>query len=256
MCNGEPARSDLLKDSEATLREVAGILSDLGADGGQPGEGPGEVAPDPVSTMMRNLPALEEVASLFFRTYREIVSVMESIRTGRGILHRAALERVQRTHQKIDEVSSATEVAASGMLDGLDRALSLVDEMVPGGTPGETGDAVPAVAAATPAPSPKCRAIQDQLREELHSMISILQFQDITAQQLSYASGVLKDVEDRLASLMELFAVHGLIAAGGEDMEEEDGPDIQGPIAFDPAASTEGADDRQALADEIFFASP
>ncbi len=251
MSNGDLARSGLLKDSEATLREVAGILSDLGAEGEEsdsahPSDnGSGETVRD----LLRDLPALEEMVTLFFRTYREIVSVMESIRNGRGILHRAALERVQRTHRKIDEVSSATELAAADMLDGLDRALGLVDDLESASTsnPEGPGDSTGGDEASS---ADEDETVEVRLKEELHGLISILQFQDITAQQLSYASGVLKDVEDRLGALVELFEVHGFICAGEEEEEEEEGD--SDPATFDPAATTEGADDRQALADEIF----
>jgi chemotaxis regulatin CheY-phosphate phosphatase CheZ len=228
MPSDDLARNEVLKDSEATLREVAGILTDLGANGSSAlGELDEDGLSDPVRSLIESLPQVESLVGVVFRTYREIIGVIESIRNGRGILHRAAVERVQRTHQKLEEVSSVTETAASQMLDGLDRALSLVDEATT-----ETD----------------ARA---QLREELHGLISILQFQDITAQQLDYAAGVLKDVEDRLASLVELFEVHGLM---GSDVryDEAEEPRTHGGKAFDPAASAKGADDRQALADEIF----
>ena len=44
---------------------------------------------------------------------------VDSLRRSRGILERTTMERVQRTQAKLREVTSATEDATIGMLDGL-----------------------------------------------------------------------------------------------------------------------------------------
>ncbi|HIC54758.1 MAG TPA: hypothetical protein EYO97_13070, partial [Gemmatimonadetes bacterium] len=76
--------------------------------------------------------------------------------------------------QKLTEVSSATEMATSELLDGLDRALLLVDQLEVGPSSSDD-DADP----------------RDDLREELHTLVTVLQFQDIAKQQLGNASTVL-----------------------------------------------------------------
>ena len=50
------------------------------------------------------------------------MNVIDSLRKSRGLLEQAAMERLKSTHERLAEVSSATEMAATGMLDGLDRA--------------------------------------------------------------------------------------------------------------------------------------
>ena len=89
--------------------------------------------------------------------------------------------------QKLAEIYSATEVATSEMLDGLDRALILVDQI----------EVAPASSDADADP-------RDGLREELHALVTLMQFQDITAQQLGSASTLLEDRMIRLAEVFDL----------------------------------------------------
>jgi hypothetical protein len=74
-----------------------------------------------------------------------------------------------------------------------------------------------------------------------------LQFQDITTQQLAYASSVIGEMEQRLTQMVALFDLRDL----GIDAAPSPAPSIVG-VEFDPNATTTNAADRQALADEIF----
>lgn len=207
-------RGEVLQDSRATLRQVERVLGELGSTGGNGVTG------------RSSLPELVEV---LIRTHEGIMDVVRSLQHTRGVIQRASVERLQVTTIKLREVSSATEMAATGMLDGLDRALEMVDRLE--GGPGQDGER---------------SEVANHLRDELHGLISLLQFQDITSQQLAYASGVLADVEDRLTRILEIF---------GSDWEEGGGPDpVQwaNPRACDPEATASGAVERQAVADEIF----
>jgi hypothetical protein len=90
----------------------------------------------------------------------------------------------------------------------------------------------------------KGQNIRDLMREEIFGMMGCLQFQDITTQQLAYASSVLTDMEGRLLQIAKLFdpatvMVQAVVLS----------PD---PRTFDPRATTKNADQRQAVADEIF----
>lgn len=232
-------RDELLKDSEATLREVAGILLELWDQGNSGnGESPSILAAGK-NGKKKDPARLGELIGVLMKTYREINGVLEGIRQGRGILQQAAMERVQKTHAKLEEVTMTTEVAATDMLDGLDRALSLVDQVLP-------------VDAQSDADIGARQEAGNELRDELHRLIILLQFQDITAQQLAHAAGVLAEVEERLEGLTRLFDLHQLdpnedfMGLGLAKKDENEAP------TFDPAASTEDAESRQALADEIF----
>ena len=234
-----------LHDSEATLRQVESALDEFSGSAGHP-------SLPAMVTDLEGPPGLRDLVKLLIGTYTEIMAVIESLRQSRGLLEQAAMDRLKSTHEKLAEVSSATEVAAAGMLDGLDRALSLVDELAADGPGGSSSPDVPSASTGR-------AETADQLREELHQIMNLLQFQDITSQQLGYASGVLMDIEERMMRLVRVFdlqkvGMDELRDVLGEDRSEA-GPRTQAQETCDPDASTLGAEERQALADEVFTSS-
>src|SRR5690606_3724542 len=214
---------DLLLDSEASLRLADTLVAELRDESASAdGAAFGDLAVSPV-----------DLPRILLRAHAEISQVLESLRRSRGILERTTMERVQRTQSKLHEVTSATEDATIGMLDGLDRSLALVDRLDEDAASGAAEDAA---------------AHRAELRDRLHGLITALQFQDITAQQLQYASAVLEDLEGRMAAVAALIDRNlcGLEQAALDRTEDPTGPH------FDSDASTLDADLRQALADEIF----
>jgi hypothetical protein len=227
-------RNEVLTDSEATLRQVEDVLAGLSPRSDTAAERH-ERVDRVVSTLESRSAGLKDLVWVLVNTYAEITSVIDSLRRSRGLLEQAAMERLKSTHERLAEVTSATELAATGMLDGLDRALTLVDRMESGGA----------------GTDPEAR---DALRDELHSLYNLLQFQDITSQQLGYADAVLLDIEGRMMELARVFDFRWLGLDGEEEpptLEEHTGFPAK-HVACDPAASHFGAESRQALADEIF----
>ncbi|MGH7505480.1 MAG: hypothetical protein ACRELX_07500 [Longimicrobiales bacterium] len=228
---------DLLLDSEASLRLADSLLCEL-RDEQESGLENG------AALRLHELRLHEETGAadlpgILLRAYTEISNVLDNLRQSRFILERTTLERVQRTQEKLREVSSATEVATIDMLDDLDGALGLVDRLDDGGPTRMSDD--------------DAASIRCELRERLHSLITRLQFQDITAQQLGYASSVLEDVEHRMNTIAELIDLN-LIGLENVTGEHHQTPDPHSPpVTVDPAASTLNADTRQAVADEIFL---
>ncbi|MDH5588713.1 MAG: hypothetical protein OEZ65_01335 [Gemmatimonadota bacterium] len=228
MTPGDRDRRQVLSDSEATLRQVQGVLSDLGNS-----EASKRSAVEQMVTELTTHPAgFTELVTVLVRTYTEIMGVIDSLRQSRGLLEQAAMERIKSTHEKLAEVSSATEVATTSMLDSVDRALGMVDDIE--GMAAEGCDD----------PS----EVSGKLRDELLQIMNLLQFQDITAQQLGYASGVLLDVEERMVGLAKLFDHK---SSGGEEGVESDSI-AAATVTNDPNATTLNAESRQALVDEIF----
>ncbi|NJD20130.1 MAG: hypothetical protein FIA95_12715 [Gemmatimonadetes bacterium] len=226
-------RRGVLDDSAATLRQVRGALAELGSEMGAADRRLDKV----VSEVQGRGASLKDLVEILTTTYGEILNVIGSLRRSRGLLEQAAMERLKSTHQKLAEVSSATEMAATGMLAGLDRALVLVDRMES--------------AAGQPGDHPDGAALRRELRDERHTLITLLQFQDITAQQLGYAGGVLLDIEDRMVELARVFDLRGVGASGEDERTPDNQVDLRSETC-DPAASHFDADGRQALADEIF----
>ena len=185
---------------------------------------------DTVETTGRRemLGAVSDLPETLLKAHAEIVNVLRRIRTSRDAIASATVGKLNHTKDKLAEVSSATEVAANGIMDGIDRAIAMVDEL-------------DALAGKDEAKGAEVRAA---LRDELFQAIGCLQFQDITSQQLNYASSLLEDMETRLGNLSDALDPNGSVV-----VEPPTGPSIR---AFDPAASIHNAEGRQALADSIF----
>jgi chemotaxis regulatin CheY-phosphate phosphatase CheZ len=130
-------------------------------------------------------------------------------------------------------VSSATELAATRMMDGLERAHALTDSLDRLDTPDRSPEA--AVESA---------AVRARLRDELFSVMGSLQFQDITSQQLGHVSQMLHDIQRRL------HATSSLLSGGRAEAVAISGEQLP---TFSESASTQNSFERQATADAIFW---
>ena len=210
-------------ESEAALRLVDKELDQL-RDGA-------EAVSRFVTVSLADLPLILE------RANNQIRAVLSHLRETRQALQSTTFEKLQTTHDKIKEVTSATEDAAINIMDACDRASQIVDEL-------DTIDA-----AETPDRG-KATELRATLRDELFMMMGALQFQDITSQQLAHASSVLVEMETRLADIANLFD-SSLATDPPLATLQAGAPDER---TYDPNATTRNAEQRQHLADEIFTA--
>ena len=180
---------------------------------------------------------LSELPGILERANAQILGVLARLRESRAAIESTALEKLASTHEKIREVTSATEDAAINIMDACDRATQMVDEL-------DTIDAEP-----TP-DRERAGEVRSTLRDELFLMMGALQFQDITSQQLAHASAVLVEMEQRLIDVARLFDARGDFDATQQRVEAT-APNAQ---TYDPNATTRDSESRQALADEIFTA--
>ena len=230
--------SELLYDSEATLRLVDSALRELGdIDADEHPSIEQRLRSALVQGTSRHVAHVGHVghSELVARGYSEILGVLDSLRQSRNLLERATVEKIHNTHDKLREVSNATETAATDILNGLDRANSMVD-------------ALDRFADDHAEPHDRAAITRGALRDELFALMGHMQFQDITSQQLNYASSVLTDLEGRLAQIARAFDP---TAFGVEPMIQANSGSSFGPLTFDPNASTENRADRQAVVDAI-----
>ncbi len=232
---GKPS-SELLYDSDTMLRLVDAAIDDLGVDPRAPAAHDdaierGDASFDPSrEAMAARLVALSQ---LLGESYASIVHILSTLRRGRGTIEHVAPERLVPAHAKLQEATNTTEVAATDILDNIESALSLVDRLD---------------AAAACASHEDAAAVRDDLRNTLFDAMYHLQFQDITQQQLNFASSVLVDTELRLAQIAgALEPVAGSASAGSRRDDAVDG-------AFDPRATAFGTAERQSAADEVLAA--
>ncbi len=218
---------EVLYESEAALRLVDHELTSM-QDVRDAAEAPARVIP---------MLALSELPQILEQANAQILNVLSRLRESRVALQTTALEKLATTHEKIREVTSATEDAAINIMDACDRATQMVDEL----------DTIDAEASPD---REKAGGIRANLRDELFLMMGALQFQDITSQQLSHASAVLIEMENRLLDVAKLFDHNAdhvrAVSEGGYGAPDQ--------TTYDPNATTLHAETRQALADEIFTA--
>ena len=220
-----PKRADeVLYETEAALRLVDHELHGLRDEPEAP-----MPEPIPMSGGLSELPAILE------RANAQILGVLARLRESRAAIESTALQKIAATHDKIREVTSATEDAAINIMDACDRATQVVDEL-------DTIDA-----AETP-DRERAAELRGSLRDELFLMMGALQFQDITAQQLAHASSVLVEMEQRLVEVAKLFDPNVEMTPTVREMQATT-PDAQ---TFDPNATVKNPEARQSLADEIF----
>lgn len=223
---------ELLYDSEATLRLVDHELDALR-------EFSASAMPEGAATSPEDDEAptssLAMVPMILQRANAEIVNVLQSLRHCRSQLESATTDKLQLTHEKLREVTSATEVAATDILDGLDRAQVLVDDL----------DADAAEHGGTE----KGADLRNRLRDEIFMITGCLQFQDITNQQISYASSVLNEMESRLGEIARMFDPRRY---GAPELPPAPAPE---QCTFSPDASLRNAEYRQHVADSIFTAT-
>lgn len=215
----DPRAQAAYYESEAALRLVDKELDQL-RDGA-------EMVQRFVSVSLADLPLILE------RANGQIRAVLSHLRETRQALQSTTFEKLQTTHDKIKEVTSATEDAATNIMDACDRANQIVDEL-DGIDASETPDRA------------KAAELRTTLRDELFMMMGALQFQDITSQQLAHASSVLVEMEARLADIANLFD-----SSLSTDRPLATLPGVD-ERTYDPNATIRNAEERQNLADAIF----
>ena len=169
-----------------------------------------------------------DVPELLSRASLIINKMLESLRAGQQVLQRSAVEKLHHTNTKLHEISSATESATTDIMDGLDRAFLLVDQL--------DGEDV----------GPRGAEIGGALRDELFAVMNHLQFQDITSQQLDHASSIIRDMEHYLDEFVVLFDLPTIGTVAGHTPAQR-----SEPRPFDPCATTLDAEKRQAMVDEL-----
>ena len=227
--------SELLYDSEAALRLVDSAIEDLrDAQHHDPALSSASGA-ELRALLSANGLDLVGLTKLLSRAYSEVIGTLGKLRESRLVLEKTTTEKFQHMQDKLREVSNATEVAATDILNGLERSVAMVDQMDAKAAEGDV---------------PGAADLRNSLRDELFGLMSCMQFQDVTSQQLSYASSVLVEMETRLAELATV--LDPAVLAGKKQVTVAPAAAPAGPVTFDPNASTENAKERQAVADEIF----
>jgi hypothetical protein len=213
---------ELLYDSEASLRLVDHAIEELSATGA-------EIDSDAQAVLRHVMAQPGGIAALsenLLRAYAETASLIARFRESPGVLDTSGIEKLQLMRGRLHEVSSATETATTDILDGLSRAVVLVEQL----------DSAAALSDA------QRHQMAASLREELSGLSNHLQFQDITSQQLVHIAALLGDMRSRLSEVVSI--------VGPTSMGNPEGPAASSAALNDPWTGDGGRG--QAVADEIF----
>ena len=186
---------DLLYDSVASLRLVDRAITELSASGA-------ELDGDSLAFLqhvMSQPGGFAELSKSLLRAYAETLAIVSRLHGGSATPDLADANGTSQVHGNLQAVTSATEVAATDILDGLGRAISVVDHL-------DAGDN----------DSARRHELVAALREELYSVVAHLQFQDIMAQRLSHVSTLLDEMRQRLLAMLTAFAPAAALAAETE----------------------------------------
>lgn len=210
--------AEVLYDSETMLRLVDSELEELRDDGRD------------AALRGNNVGVL---LAMMQRATGEIAQVLCTLHTSREALQGVTLKEIHDSTTKLGEVCSATELAATRMMDGLERAHAFVDRLDEIDALGNTGDSVIEAA-----------SIRAKMRDELFAVMGSLQFQDITSQQLGHVAQMLRDIERRL------HATSSLLSGGRAEAAIITNEQLP---TFSESASTRNSFERQATADALFW---
>lgn len=210
--------ADVLYDSETMLRLVDSELEELREDAHDT-----PLAGNQVGVIL----------SVIQRASSEIAQVLCTLHTSREALEGVTLQEIRDSALKLTEVARSTEVAATRMMDGLERVHDLVDRLDEVDSQDDSAEN-----------TQESSDIRAKLRDELFAIMGSLQFQDITSQQLGHVSQMLCDIERRL------HATSSLLSGGRSEAVLIAGESLP---TFSESASTQHSFERQATADSIFW---
>lgn len=216
--------AEVLYDSETVLRLVDSELDELRDDEPR--------AEDPADGSPAGHPMAVLLASVQ-HAQSEITGVLQVLHDGRTALREVPAREIEDSIGKLHDVCAATEAAATRIMDGVDRAQAMIEQL---DLLAEEPTADGGLEEAT---------VRARIREELFAIIGSLQFQDITSQQLGHVSKMLGDVGRRVHA-------SALLLDGACDEAEALAGEAH-PV-FAESASTRDVGERQAAADALFWA--
>jgi len=185
---------ELFYDSEAMLRLVDRAIEEL------------RVQPDVMQGASAHGAhggtAQADLPHLLLRAYSELNGVLCTLRRSRQVLECTTVEKAKHTGRPDAAGSPEAEPPLGDLRDGLQRVATLAN-------------AIEAVNHA----SAESTRLHAELRRELAGAMSSIQFEDITSQQLNYASSVLFEAEERIAELVRLLDPEILTLLAGEEKE-------------------------------------
>ncbi|MEO8633699.1 MAG: hypothetical protein ABI587_00340 [Gemmatimonadales bacterium] len=181
--------------------------------------------------LLAGQPNLSELPAVLLRAHAEISAVMGGIRLTREAIEAHAVERIRDTRDKLSSVTATTENATVELMNGLDRSLEMISHLERQANHADAGERF------------------QVLRDQVSALYNLLQFQDITTQQLEGVGHALLDLETRIGAVSALF--DRTIGARSERPASAS-PASSAHLAFNPDATMQRSRADQAAIDAAF----
>lgn len=179
--------NELLYDSEASLRLVDRAIGDLGTARQE-----SERVRIPLRQHLEMTRPGDNVDALL-DDYANTAAIVVRFCQTAGMLDAAGSEALGETPRYLRDASLKADAATVGILDGLARAVALVDSV-----DGRLG-----------ASDVKRHEIAASIREELNGIADHLHFQDLATQQLSDIEALFADMRRRITGVISIFTPPG-----------------------------------------------
>lgn len=189
---------------------------------------------------------MPQIAKLVF-FIEEVIPLLNSIHDD---LHQSSL-MIPTASEKLDKVTSATELATTEVMDIVDRVIGRLNTMT-----ANLDEIEKEIAQEKPVLSPikeKTTGIRQEIdgsQEDLFSIMNALQFQDITTQQIHSIGQVIETVQKKLGQLLRGFDDEAFYLPKDRKVSFDDHAEFD----FDRSKkSQEIADEFMKKADELFM---
>jgi chemotaxis regulatin CheY-phosphate phosphatase CheZ len=116
-------------------------------------------------------------------------------------------QKLPKANEQLDKISAQTEAAAHQMLDMVEQIIDHEEKVVElsGEMVGQLEKSQDSEAASLLEKAARIKEMAATSQNNAFLIMDALQFQDITAQQMSHASSLLEDIEQRLHNLLVAF---------------------------------------------------
>jgi chemotaxis regulatin CheY-phosphate phosphatase CheZ len=181
--------------------------------------------------VQREIGELSEALTRIVESFKQVQSPLQESK-----------EKVPQATNQLDKISEQTEAAAHQMLDRIEKITQREDEIILGLARFAEADSIRS--------DTDLSALATSLTEKANTnlndafmIMDVLQFQDITAQQMNHAAALLEDIEQKLQNI--------LAAISGEEPDEEV-PIEHRTRVFDPHAEFTDKQTQQEDIDSLF----
>ena len=176
-----------------------------------------------------------------------IYSIAGDLKKTRQELKKSSNKLLTQASEQLDKVTESTQKVADSVMNRIDKIsekqngvfeqLNGIKKQVKNLNCEDTARSVTEF-------TNQIEALENEIQTEAFEIMNDMQFQDITTQQIQQATNLIGEAENKLINFGQVLA----LLSGEKEIQP---PEHSNGVVFDPKATLEDREKRQALADEI-----